>query len=577
MDTGQQEYREITPAAVILGVILGIVMTMSFVYAGLKLGFTLGGSSIAAIVGFVILKGILKKGTIVENNINQTIASGVNIASAGIIFTLPALLLMGRDFPMWVMIVSAMGGSLLGITVIIPLRKQLIDLDRLRFPTGTAVAAILKSPGAGKEKAVLMGIGFVLSLGTVILIKYGYLPGEIPVGKWLGLPEYTQTGIYFSLMNFGAGMLAGAGGLAFALGGILAYWFIAPFAVGNGWVAPGSPEVVTDAIYHGMLRPLGIGLLIGGALIGIIVAFPAIKGAFKSLQQAAQTIKGGKGEGSDEVPIKVLYFGLVASVILLFFSAYMASDISVARAAVISIVGTVWIGVAGLIVAQATGLTDISPLSGLALIAVTLILAITGGDVVIAVLIGVAVCVATSQCADMMQDLKTGQMVGARPIRQQVMQYAVAWIGPLVAIGTVYLLWHTPDGSPGFGMNSDACVNKLPECLVAPQAGALEAMITGVLDGNAPVVKYVTGALIGGGLAVYPIGGLGVLVGLAFYLPFAITLGFGLGCLATMGIAKWKSSDFVEEKVVPLAAGLIIGEALTEVAYSMAQIVKGMF
>ncbi|MFH2202876.1 MAG: OPT/YSL family transporter [Elusimicrobiota bacterium] len=569
-------YREITPVATILGIFVGIIMTMAFVYAGLKLGFTLGGSEIAAIIGFVILKGILKKGTIVENNINQTIASGVNIASAGIIFTLPALLLMGRDFPMWVMVVAALGGSFLGITVIIPLRKQLIDLDRLRFPTGTAVGAILKSPGAGKEKALLMCGGFVLSLVTVILMKYGYVPGEIPVGKWLGMPEYTQTAIYVSLMNFGAGMLAGAGGLAFALGGILAYWFIAPFSVHMGWAPTGTAAQVTDAIYGTMLRPMGIGLLIGGALIGVIVSFPAIMGAFRSLQQAAQLAKSGKGKvESDEMPVQALYIGLVGSLVLLFFASFMASDIGLVRSVIVSVVGTVWIGVAGLIVAQATGLTDISPLSGLALIAVTMILAVTGGDVVIAVLIGVAVCVATSQCADMMQDLKTGQMVGAHPVRQQLMQYCVAWIGPLVAIGTVYLLWQTPTGAPGFGPESAACKAKLPDCLMAPQADALQGMISGVLDGNAPIKKYVTGALLGGGLAVFPIGGLGVLVGLAFYLPFAITLGFGLGCLATMAIIKWKSALFVEEKVVPLAAGLIIGEALTEVIYSIWQIVKG--
>jgi len=572
-----EAYREITPVAVALGIVVGVIMTMAFVYAGLKLGFTLGGSEIAAIIGFVILKGMLKKGTIVENNINQTVASGVNIASAGIIFTLPALLLMGRDFPMWVMVVAAVGGSFLGITVIIPLRKQLIDLDRLRFPTGTAVAAILKSPGAGRQKAMIMGGGFAVSTATVIMMKYGLLPGEIPIGEWMGLPAYTQTGIYFSLMNFGAGMLAGAGGLAFALGGALAYWFIAPFAVRNGWVS-GTPEQLTGTIYGEMLRPLGIGLLIGGALIGILVALPAIQGAFKSLQQAAKTYKERGGEGTrDEMPVQLLYAGLAGSVLLLFFASYMASDIPLSRALLVSLVGTVWIGVAGLIVAQATGLTDISPLSGLALIAVTLILAITGGDVVIAVLIGVAVCVATSQCADMMQDLKTGQLVGARPVRQQVMQYLVAWIGPLVAIGTVYLLWHTPTGAPGFGTESEACKAGLPDCLVAPQAGALQAMISGVLDGNAPVMKYVTGAMIGGGLAVFPIGGLGVLVGLAFYLPFPITLGFGLGCLASMGLAKLKSADFIEEKVVPLAAGLIIGEALTEVIYSIWQIVKPFF
>ncbi len=560
----KEEYREITFAAVILGIVQGVLMTAAFVYAGLKLGFTLAGSTIAAILGFAVLKGILRKGTIIENNINQTIASGINIAGSGVIFTLPVLFLMGKQFNVVAMILAAIAGSIMGITVIIPLRKQMIDLERLRFPSGTAVAAILKSPGAGLEKAMLLGGGFLLSMVTVILIKHKVLPAEIPLGNWLNLPEYTQTAIAVSLMNLGAGLLAGRGGLPFAIGGCLAYWVMAPMAVHMGWTTGAGPTPIDlkNFVYGTMLRPIGIGMLIGGALMGVVKAFPAVKAAFKTLQMAAKT--GFKSQ--DELPIKYIYTGIGISFLTLFFSAlYGAKGVSVPTALAISVVGTLWLALAGLIVAECTGMTDISPLSGLALIAVTIMLAMTGNNVVAAVLIGLAVCVATAQCADMMQDLKTGFMVGGIPIRQQIMQLSVAWMGPIISIGVVFLLWGKSGG--GFGPGT---------ALPAPQAGALQAMIQGVIGGNAPVHRYVSGAILGGLLSLLPMSGLGVLVGLAMYLPFSITLGYGIGCLLNIALEKIKSVQWIENTVVPFAAGLIVGEALTELTYSGIAILKSL-
>lgn len=548
-------YREITWEGVSLGVLQGLLMTAAFVYSGLKLGFTLGGSTIAAILGFAILKGIMKKGTIIENNINQTIASGINITGAGLIFTLPALLLMGVKFDITTMTLAAIAGSLMGVAVIIPLRKQMIDLERLRFPSGTAVAAILKSPGAGMEKAMLLGGGFILSAGLVILIKLNVVGDQIPLGKWLNLPPYMQTAIGVSLMNFGAGLLSGKGGLPFALGGVLAYWVMAPIAVHAGWASPEgkTPAELTDFVYGTMLRPVGIGMLIGGALLGVVKAFPAITGALKSLKEAAQA--GFKA--TEEIPIKFIYIGIGGSFVMLFLAAMLGAEkVSITTAIIISLVGTIWLALAGLIVAECTGATDISPLSGLALIAITLMLVLTKNNIVAAMIIGVAVCVATSQCADMMQDLKTGYLVGGIPIRQQIVQISVAWIGPIAAMATILFLWHSQGFGPG-------------KALPAPQADALQSMIKGVVGGHVPLHRYLAGGALGAVLSLLPVGGLGVLVGLAMYLPFYITLGYGIGCIANMVMEKYRSTGWIEAKVVPFAAGLIVGEALTELGYSI--------
>ena len=582
-------YREISARAIALGIIQGIAMTAAFTYAGLKLGFGVGGSSVAAILGLVILRGILRDGTIVENNINQTVASGINTASSGVVFTVPALLLLGLDFNPWMLVIAAVAGSFMGIVVIIPLRKQMVELDRLRFPTGTAVATLLKATASGREKAVLLGIGAALSAAVVIGMELGVVPEEWDVGALVGLPPYLGVALYLSLMNLGAGLLSGKGGMPFFLGGVLAWWFLAPVAVNLAWI---PPETVADGgtvdfLYGTMFRPLGIGILIGGALMGVVLAFPAIKAAIQSLASAVKVQQADGSSGpADELSARVLYVGVALSAVVLTGVVFVLDpSLGLPRILVAGIAGTVWIAVAGLIVAQATGMTDISPLSGLALIAVTLLLGITGaigtgkglddaavsGAVVVAVAVGVAVCVATSQCADMMQDLKTGHLVGARPAAQQVVQFGVAWIGPLVAIGTMMLLWTTPDGSPGFGPQSAACLQGAGDCLSAPQAGALEGMIRGVVDGNAPVDKYLAGGILGGAVTLFPVGGLGVLLGLAMYLPFSITLGYGIGCMVSMGLQRARGARWMEDKVVPLAAGLIVGEALTALVFSIAK------
>jgi len=585
MSATASTYRELTFAAVILGVIQGAVMTAAFVYIGLKLGFGLSGSSVAAILGFALLRGVGRNalkikgcGSIVENNINQTIASGINTASSGVVFTFPALLLLGTEYDVSTIILAALAGSFMGIVVIVPLRKQMIEIERLKFPSGVAVATILKSPGAGAAKAIRLGIGFAIAVVVTLLTTYAVIPESLPIGSWFVDDPATASGPFgiaalgtalsLSMANFGAGLLSGRGGLPFALGGALAWWIIGPFVVGQGWVpASAVGGDLVDAVYRGSLRPIGIGVLIGGALAGVVAAYPALKGAIKGLQAAAKLAKAGDPNAAEELGPKVLSFGMVGSFVGLFAVALLGSDGAIGTSISVAIAGTVWLALAGLIVAQATGATDISPLSGLALIAVTLMLALSANNVALAVAIGVAVCVATNQCADMMTDLKTGHLIGGVPRKQQLVQLSVAWIGPAIAVGTTLLLWSGgPNGANGFGEGTP---------LPAPQAGALQGMVEGVVSGNAPIDKYLAGAGIGGALALFPISGLGVLVGLAMYLPFDITLGYGIGCLASMGLEKWKGRRFYGDILIPVATGFIIGEALTSLTLTMITLAGG--
>ncbi|MBN1531436.1 MAG: OPT/YSL family transporter [Spirochaetes bacterium] len=566
MNEASRPYRELTLSAVVFGTLLGVLMTAAFVYSGLKLGFTIGGSTIAAILGFAFLRGVLRRGTIVENNINQTVASAVNVSAAGIIFTVPSLLLMGHGFSPVAVTAVAVAGSVLGIVVISPLRRRMIEVERLRFPSGVAVAAVLRSPGSGREQVVILASGCALSVAVVVLVKAGLVPQDLPLGRWFGLPVYMNTSLSLSLMNIGAGMLAGRGGLPFMIGGMAAYWVIAPAAVASGWVAPEG--VPGNALFAGILRPLGIGILVGSALAGVALSLPALRGAVGRVGPLKRQGGGPRGGGRDGMGTASLALLFAASLAVI-FAVLLWQGSGVAVAAILTAAGALWIVIAGIIVARCTGLTDISPISGLSFIGIALAIFITGGDVGAAVLVGAAVSVASGQCADMMQDLKTGYLVGSLPRRQQVVQLLSAWIGPVVAMAVMLLLWKGSGVGPGFGPESAACRAGSSECLSAPQADALRVVLQGLVRGDMPLDRYAAGGVIGAVVSLLPGGGPGVLVGLAMYLPFPVTMGFGAGCLVTMAITAVMGRGFSEERGVPWAAGLIIGEAMAEIVYSL--------
>jgi len=584
----QRRYREVTPAAVIFGVLIGVLMNAAITYSGLKIGFTIGGSAIAAVLGWGVLRGMLRKGSIVENNVAQTIASAVNTSNSGVIFTVPVLFLLGLRVDFTWLVAACTAGAILGVAFIIPTRKQMIDFERLRFPTGTAVAAVLKSPGEGVRKAQVLVAGiaasmaiffFTQSQGVLGIAGYGQLgilgvgDETVDVGLWISMLPVIG-GLWQPSFDFvwaiapfalGAGFITGRPGLVVLAGGLLAYFVITPVAFGADWM-PSSVEAAEAsgwALQH-MNKPLGIGLLMGGALVGLAFAFPAIGAALKSMRAAAT----GGGE-RDELPLGVLGGAIALAFVVLFLAAKgTIADGSVGQALLIAAVGTAWMWFAGIVIAQCTGMTDWSPISGMALLTVMLCLLLTDNQVVPAVLIGAAVCVAITECADMMQDLKTGHLVGGSPLRQQFMELGVVWIGPAVCLATVYLLAQRNLGEFGvaFGPGTDS---------PAPQAMALGGAIDAIRGGDAPVELYAMGGVLGALLSLSGIAGLGVLVGLSMYLPLKYLLPYGLGCLVQMLMKRVKGAAWTESWGVPFAAGLLVGEGLLGVVFAAIQVARG--
>ncbi|MEM8964290.1 MAG: OPT/YSL family transporter, partial [Acidobacteriota bacterium] len=363
----------------------------------------------------------------------------------------------------------------------------------------------------------------------------------------------------------GVAFLAGKGGVFFIIGGYVCYWILAPLLdFGGKLPVVEDPATMATALRLSLYRPLGIGMLVGGALTGIVLAFPLVISAIRSMQAAAKT---KSVVSTDEMPIKFLYYGVAGAFIVLAVIAMLAvPEIGFIRGALMAILGTLWVWVAGVVLAECIGRTNWSPLSGMTLIAITILVFVASGlddrsTVVASIIVGAAACVAMAQATDLMLDLKTGYLVGAIPRKQQIAQFAGVWLGPIIIMGLIVVLHQA------YGMGSD----ELP----APQGQALASVIQGILGGDVPLDKYFAGAGIGALLSASGIGGLGVLVGLGFYLPFAIVLTYTIGTVLRVVSDAKMGHAFSENVGVPIAAGFIVGEALIGVGVALAKVYAG--
>ena len=608
-------YPEMTWQAIIVGWILGALIAVSISYAALKLGFSIEGSELAAILGWGVLRGLMRRTSILENNINQTVASAVNGASSGIMFSVPALFILSKkpelsgvaDFSVPLMLFACIAGAFIGLGFVIPLRKQMIDFQRLPYPGGIAVATILKSPGAGITKAMYLFGGAIVSGLFFYIVKKRMGLEDLEIGSELGLPPRYSLVFYCSLMTIGVGFLSGKGGFWFGAGGFICYWFLSPvistFGSADMQGMVEMPGIMRKFVY----KPTGIGMLIGAAMGGIIMAFPLIRSAISSMNRASKS----DAASQDEMPIKLLATAVVMGAACLVFLAYKsAPGMSLSTALLMAILGTVWIWIAGVIVAECVGRTNWSPLSGMTLIAVTILIVIAVNmglgkteTIVSCMVVGAAICLAISQASDMMLDLKSGYLVGAVPRRQQMAQFIGAWLGPCVVIGLMFLLENadrppetvdqqvtavvetsqenaTENATAGvkqkfdlekkeYGIGSDA--------LPAAQASALASVIEGLVDGNVPSYRYTAAGGLGFLLAISGLGGIGVMVALGFYMPFNIVLTYTIGCVMRIVCNKTAGHRWAEEFGIPIAAGLIIGEALVDVGFTLPKVIEGLF
>lgn len=563
---------EITLKAFFLSIFLSIILSSAMVYLGLYAGMTISASIPAAIMSMGILR-LFKNSNILENNIVQTAASAGESLAAGVIFTLPALLLIGYwdTISYWEVTKIAMVGGILGALFTVPLRRALILKARLRFPEGVATAAVLKT---GHETDVKKSQQSLKIIGISALVGGFVKLGELAFSVWssaLGGAVAIKGAIFgmgasLSPSLFSVGYIVGRniGILAFT-GGLISWAVAIPiYSYLYGFEGENYFESA-NIIWNAKIRYLGVGAMVVGGIWSVIqLAKPLIE----SIQLSLKTLQENSDNISLEerdlpinyvfiailamlVPISLTYFGIIGS----WSSAVILSFVMLIFGFLFSAVAAYMAGVVG---------SSNNPISGvtIATILFSSLLIISFFDIdsskgaAAAILIGAVVCCAAAIGGDNLQDLKTGNIVGATPWKQQLMQL-VGVVSAALTLGIVLTLLHE-----AYGIGS----SDLP----APQAVLMTNVANGVFQGNLEWGMIYAGAILGIVIimidqyqafrkADFRVPILAVAIGI--YLPIELTLPIFIGGMLNHFASKTASEEGKNNGLL-IASGLITGEAL---------------
>ena len=595
--------RELTLRGVALGAVLTVLFTAANVYLGLKIGLTFATSIPAAVISMALLKAFADS-SIQENNIVQTIASAAGTLSA-IIFVLPGLVMIGwwTGFPYWLSVAVIAVGGILGVMYSVPLRRALVTGSKLPYPEGVAAAEVLKV-GAGvggaeenRKGLAAIVLAAVLSAGYTLLAKMKLVAEEAGTVVKLGSGA-TSFSASFSLALIGVGHLVGlAVGIAMLVGLFIGWIVLLPAFTASGAPTGSGLAEFVSATFREKVRFVGAGTIGVAAIWTLLKMLGPIGKGIAGALAAAKARKSGLGESLD-ITERDMPIGVVGGTILLamvpigLLLAGFAANGPIATALAPTLgLSILYVLIAGVVIASVCGYmagligASNSPISGVGILSslgISLILVAVfgqGGDAattkalvafalfVTAIIFGVATI-----SNDNLQDLKTGQLVGATPWRQQVALVLGVIFGALVIPPILDLLNTTFgfQGAPGAG----------EDALAAPQAALITAIAQGVLGGNLDWGLIGLGAAIGGAVIVVDevlrkVGTRSLpplAVGMGIYLPMALTLLIPLGALAGHFYNRWAERqaypEFAERMGVLAATGLIVGESLFGVAFA---------
>lgn len=563
---------ELTVTSVIMGVILAVVFGAANAYLGLRVGMTVSASIPAAVVAMGVIRVILKKNSILESNIVQTIGSAGESLAAGAIFTLPALFLWASEGVMEkpslveITLIALIGG-LLGVFFMVPLRNALIVQEHgtLPYPEGTACAEVLlagENGGANASK-VFLGMGFAAAVKFVI-DGLKAVPGEIAL-KFKGFAGEIGTQIYPAVMSVGYICGPRISSYMFA-GGVMSWMVLIPLIVMFGSDAVMYPSVDltigemfanggASEIWSKYVRYIGAGALAAGGIISLIKSLPLIVRTFKSAIKSLN-VSSGKKQSRTDTDINMTF--VIAAIVVLTFIVWLIPVIPV------SFIGALVIVVFGFFFATVSskmvGLVGSSnnPVSGMAiatLLIATLILKVSGetgaAGMSAAIAIGSVICIVAAISGDTSQDLKTGFLLGATPKKQQIGEI-IGVIAAAVAIGgTLYLL------DSAWGMGSDE--------LAAPQATLMKMVIEGVMNAELPWNIVIIGVFLA---CIAEIIGIPVLpFAIGIYLPVNLNACIMVGGLIRLAVDKSKKAD--ASGGVLFCSGMIAGEGIIGIVLAL--------
>ncbi len=556
---------ETTVRAVVLGLVLAVILGAANAYLGLYAGMTVSASIPAAVISMAILRGLLRTGTILENNLVQTIASTGESLAAGVIFTVPALVLVGawQDFKFWPTTLITMLGGLLGVIFMIPLRRAMIvDRPDLSYPEGVACAEVLRAGDAGGRGLIGIAAGVAVGGALKFLIEgAGLVKGALEIAGSAGRSVfYVGTSVSPALIAVGYIVKLRVAAQVF-LGGAL-MWFIAlPLLGGHE-----GGDAMTTALAAGKssIRYIGVGAMLVGGVSSIWSVRRGILGGIQGLRGFGASASAQTARTDRDMSFTALLTLFIFTILGVFALYEYLLDSQVAAIASTGVM----VAASFLFVAVATYIVGLvgssnSPVSGMTICAlllasgVMLAVGVRGESAMLAVL-GVAgvVCCAACTSGDIAQDLKTGQLVGATPARQQWMQ-VLSVIVPSFVFAPVLSLLHQNGG--------------IGEKWQAPQATLFASLTKGFFgDGDLPLNLVYIGVGIGvASLAINAILArttnpfrlylMPVAVGM--YLPLTVTTPILIG-----GILHWVVSrgneDDAKDSGVLFGSGLIAGEAL---------------
>lgn len=574
---------ELTPLSIFIGILLACVFGAANAYLGLRVGMTVSASIPAAVISMGIIRMVLKRDSILENNMVQTIGSAGESVAAGAIFTLPALFLWANEWGiekpslLEIAIIAFIGGAL-GILFMIPLRKALIVQEHgvLPYPEGQACAEVLTAgeKGGAKSSTVFAGLG-IAAVYKFVADGIKVFPSEVHYE----IPAYKGSGIGMDVLPalFGVGYICGLKIASYLFcGGILGWFVLMPLIVlfgANITLFPAEVSVAelyaeggSFAIWSNYIKYIGAGAVACGGVLSLIKSLPLIITTFRD------AVKGmGKGGMRNERTNQDLDFRfIVVGVAVLILAIWLLPIIP------INLFGSFLIIVFGFFFATVSsrmvGLVGSSnnPVSGMTiatLLVATITLKAIGiigqQGMIAAIAIGGIICIVAAIAGDTSQDLKTGYILGATPKKQQLGELIGALASSLTIGATLYLF----DSAMGYGTDA----------LSAPQATLMKMIVEGVMYGNLPWTLIGIGAFIAIVIEILGIPVLPFAIGL--YLPIHLSIPMLVG-----GTVKWfiekkkcfkeKQTKEAEENGILFSSGMIAGEGLVGVLIAVLAIIK---
>ena len=562
---------EFTPVSLILGLILAVVFGAANAYLGLRVGMTVSASIPAAVISMGILRYLLRRDSILENNMVQTLGSAGESLAAGAIFTMPALFMWAEEshevaMPSFTEIAAiAVCGGLLGVLFMVPLRNALIveEHGALPFPEGTACAEVLLAgeEGGAKSKVVFAGLG-ISALYKFITDGLKLFPSEV---HWNLRSLRTAFGLDVLPALAGVGYICGQRVAAnmFA-GGVLGWFVLIPAIVlfgGDNMIAPAADrisEMDVMSIWGSYIRYIGAGAVAAGGIISLIKTFPVILRTFTKAVRGIGVQRQDALRTSRELPMGAVLAGvlLIAVVIWLLPSV----PVRLFGAMLVIIFGFFFATVSSRMV----GLVGSSnnPVSGMAIATLLIATALLKGTgmtgytgMVSAICVGTVICIVAAMAGDTSQDLKTGFIVGATPMWQQIGELIGAVVAALTIGGVMYLL----HAAWGVGNSSQ---------LPAPQATLMKLVVEGVMGGTLPWGLVFCGVFVA---IVIEILGLPVLpVSIGLYLPIHLSAPIFVGGMIRKLVESQKADteeaaalkkDRVDRGLL-YSSGMIAGEGL---------------